>query len=430
MDKKIVKAMNSVLIMVVFVVLYRISLENYLLFHSIAEIFSICIAISIFVITWNAIQFIENNFLILIGIAYLFIGSLDLLHTLSYKGMNIFTDYDYYANQFWIATRFLESITILMSFVILKHKRKINTYKIFIIYLIVTVVIVASILYWDIFPICFVEGVGLTTFKVVSEYIICSILLVSLVVSYYCKEYFDKSLYRQIVFSIIFTILSELAFTFYVSNYGISNMLGHFFKIISFYLIYKAIVAKGISEPHNTIFKELQGQVNTDGLTGLLNHRCLYDNLEAEIDRTYRTKIAFSIILFDIDHFKNINDQFGHTIGDEALASISSTIKNMTRSTDIVGRYGGEEFMVILPSTDLKTCYFVSEKIRKEIEVTKYCKENINITVSAGIAQFDKAYVKESLQNKIAHANELVQEADSNLYKAKQSGRNRTIGID
>ncbi|MBS7528454.1 hypothetical protein KHM83_17340 [Fusibacter paucivorans] len=90
MNKKIIKITNLLLTIAIFIGLYSISLNNYLLFHSVAEIFSICIAFSIFIITWNAIQFIENNFLILIGIAYFFIGSLDLLHTLSYKGMNIF----------------------------------------------------------------------------------------------------------------------------------------------------------------------------------------------------------------------------------------------------------------------------------------------------------------------------------------------------
>jgi len=429
MNKKIIKIINLLLTMAIFIGLYSISLNNYLLFHSVAEIFSICIAFSIFIITWNAIRFIENNFLILIGIAYFFIGSLDLLHTLSYKGMNIFTDYDYYANQFWIATRFLESITILISFVIIKYKKKINIYAIFFAYFVVASLIIGSILFWKNFPICFVSGVGLTPFKIVSEYIISLILLVALAFSYYYRSYFDKRLYQYIVLSIVFTIFSELAFTFYISNYGLSNMLGHFFKIISFYLMYKAIVAKGIKDPHSVIFKELQGQVNTDGLTGLLNHRCLYDKLEDEIGRAYRTKIGFSIILFDIDHFKNINDQFGHTVGDKALVGISSTIKNMTRHTDSVGRYGGEEFMVILPNTDLQNCYRVAEKIRKEIEKTSYCGKGIKITISAGIAQFDKSYIKEEFQNTLVHANELVNIADSNLYKAKLEGRNKTVGI-
>lgn len=95
------KLINIIFILLILIALNITSIFNYLLFHSLAEIFSICIAFTIFLLTWNSKQFLKNNFLIVMGIAYLFIGFLDLLHTLSYKGMNIFTDYDYYSNSFF-----------------------------------------------------------------------------------------------------------------------------------------------------------------------------------------------------------------------------------------------------------------------------------------------------------------------------------------
>ena len=100
----------------VLVGLYFTSRYNYLLFHSLAEIFSIVVAYGIFMIAWNSRKYIENGYLIFIAIAYLFIGGLDLLHTLSYKGMTIFPDYDYYANQLWIAARYMESLALLTAF--------------------------------------------------------------------------------------------------------------------------------------------------------------------------------------------------------------------------------------------------------------------------------------------------------------------------
>ncbi len=424
------KSIGVLFILIIFIFLGKISSYNYLLFHSISEIFSICIAFTIFSITWNSKAFIKNNFLMIIGIAYLFIGFLDLLHTLSYKGMNIFTDYDYYANQVWIATRFLESITLFISFLILNYKKKIDTYIIFTVYLIVTTIIILSIFYWRIFPICFIDGTGLTLFKVISEYIISLILIISLAFSYYYRSTFDKLVYKYIVVSIIFTILSELSFTFYISNYGFSNMVGHFFKIISFYYIYKALIEKGIKEPNNSIFKELQNQVDRDGLTGLFNHRYLYDRLEDEVRRTLRTKIGFSVIILDVDHFKKVNDQFGHLKGDEVLVGISKTIKQLTRSTDIVGRYGGEEFMVILPNTDIKNGFIVAEKIRKGICQMDLCNNDTQITISAGIAQFNETYIKDEsppISTLVVH---LVDAADQNLYKAKSEGRNITCGLD
>ncbi|AFA48671.1 sensor domain-containing diguanylate cyclase [Acetobacterium woodii] len=420
---------NSLITVIILVALYIISLNNYLLFHTSAEIFSICIAVTIFLIVINSQEFIDNNFLIIIGIAYLFIGFLDLLHALSYVGMNIFTDYDYYANQLWIATRFMESITLVIAFIFMNYKRKLNTNLIFITYFIATIAIVLSIFYWKIFPICFIVGEGQTKFKIISEYIISFILLISLTLSYINRKRFDKTLYKYVVFSIIFTIFSELAFTFYISNYGLLNILGHFFKILSFYLIYKAIIEKAIKEPQKAIFTELQNQVNTDGLTSLFNHRYLYDQLEAEITYTFQTKKTFSIIIFDIDHFKKVNDRYGHVIGDKVLLSVGTIITKLTRSIDTVGRYGGEEFMVILPNTGIENCYHIAEKIRIEIEKTDFCQKGINITVSAGIAQFDNPSIGEKYERISILANDFVNIADVNLYNAKSNGRNMTIGL-
>lgn len=412
-------------ISIVLAFLYYTSLYNYLLFHTLAEFFSICIAFTIFVITWNSKKFLKNNLLIILGIAYLFIGGLDLLHTLSYKGMNIFTDYDYYANQLWIATRFVESITILSSFFLIKYKKTLNFNFLFILYSTITSLIIFSIFIWKTFPVCFIDDTGLTEFKVVSEYVISTILLSALIVSYFYRAFFNKQIYQYISISIIFTILSELSFTFYISNYGFSNLVGHFFKIISFYLIYKAIIEKAIKEPHETIFNDLQKQVVTDGLTGLYNHRYLYDKLIEEIQLSRRTDIPFSIILFDVDFFKNINDTYGHVQGDEALKSIATILKTNTRLTDIVGRYGGEEFLIILPNTNKESAYHLAEKIRKEISKADFCENATKISLSGGIAEFNSFFKGDESQIHTILARNLVDQADSYLYKAKSSGRDK-----
>jgi len=237
--------------------LYLTSLYNYLLFHSIAEGFSIVVGFSMFSIAWHSRKIIENNLLLVLGIAYLFLSGLDFLHTLSYKGMNIFTDYDYYANQLWIAARYMESLVILAGLVLLHMNKKIDPNLIVFICMVLTAVILGTIFYWKIFPICFVEGKGLTPFKKVSEYIISFILLADIVFLISLKDRFNPKVFQLVVWSIGFTIGSELAFTFYISNYGFSNLVGHYFKIASFYLIYRAIVVTGISDPYNLIFREL-----------------------------------------------------------------------------------------------------------------------------------------------------------------------------
>ncbi|WP_411680924.1 MASE3 domain-containing protein [Clostridium thailandense] len=429
MKNRYIKIINITFITIILIILYLSSLYNYLLFHTIAEIFSVCIAFTIFVLTWNSNSYLKNNYLILIGISYFFIGVIDLFHTMSYKGMQIFKGYDYYANQLWIAARYFESTMLLISFIYIKSKKKVNIYITFTICTIFTTLIMLSIFAWKIFPICFVEGIGLTPFKKYSEYIICIILMTAIVVLTKNKDTFEGKVYRFIFLSMVCTIISEFAFTIYIDNYGLSNLVGHYFKIFSFYLIYKSIIVKGIQEPYEVIFREmkiteqklfehnciLKDQATVDGLTGLFNHRHLYECLEEEAKICSSIDSTFVVMLLDIDHFKNINDTWGHIIGDKILKELSQVLKENVRSNDIVGRYGGEEFLIKLTETNLNKAFEFAEKIRQAIELKEFT-EGIHLTVSIGI----EIYKGESIS-------ELVGKADNKLYIAKNSGRNKTV---
>lgn len=242
---------------VVLVGLYLTSLSSYLLFHTLVEMFSIVVGFGIFIIGWNSREYIKSNYLVFLAIAYLFIAFLDLLHTMAYKGMGIFTSYDFYANQLWIATRYMESLALLAAFLFLRQKRSFNPYRVFLAFALVTAVIIASVFWWKIFPICFVEGQGLTPFKKISEYVICTILLLDILILVRLRGEFERDVHRLLIWSLIFTILSELAFTFYISNYGLSNLVGHYFKLFSFYFVYKALVETGLIDPHAILFKAL-----------------------------------------------------------------------------------------------------------------------------------------------------------------------------
>jgi signal transduction histidine kinase len=237
--------------------LYLTSLYSYLLFHSLSEIFSIVVACGIFMIAWNSRQFLDNNYFLLVGIAYLFVGGVDLLHTLAYKGMGVFRGYGAdLPTQLWILARYIESLSLLIAPLVLG--RKLRSSLVLIGYSLVVVILLTSIFHWRIFPACFVEGVGLTPFKKRSEYIICLILISSVVLLLRKNKEFDKVVLKLLVASILLTIAAELAFTFYISVYGISNLFGHFCKIISFYLIYKAIIETGLTKPYNLLFRDLK----------------------------------------------------------------------------------------------------------------------------------------------------------------------------
>lgn len=247
--------------LLIFIGLYLTSLYNYLLFHSVAEIFSIVVICGVFLIFWNTRHLVDNGYLLFISIAYLFIAGIDLLHTLAYKGMGVFPEYG--ANlptQLWIAARYVESITLLIAPLWLFRRAKPNVT--FAGYAVLITVLLGAIFYWGIFPDCYIEGAGLTPFKKISEYIISLILLTSIWMLWRYRQKFDPSVYRLLVWAIILTAGGELAFTFYVSVYGLSNLIGHFFKIASFYLIYRALIQVGLTQPYDLLFKELKQREN------------------------------------------------------------------------------------------------------------------------------------------------------------------------
>lgn len=237
--------------------LYQISRYNYLLFHSLLEVFSIVVAGSLFVVVWTSRHYSNNPYLLFIGIAYLFVGGIDLLHTLSYPGINIFPDYPFYANQLWIGARFLESISLFLAFLAGFSSRPFRSTTIFVGYSLGTGLLIASIFVWKIFPECFSSSGGLTPFKKNSEYLICAIILLDMGLLFHYRARFTKRIFRLLLWSMICTIISELAFTFYVNNYDFSNLVGHYFKLFSFWLIYLAIIETSIKEPYQLIFHDL-----------------------------------------------------------------------------------------------------------------------------------------------------------------------------
>lgn len=407
--------------------LYWLSKENYLFFHSIVEFFSICIAFSVFVVTFNSIKYLQTSYLYVVGYAYLFIGILDFLHTMSYKGMAIFTDYDYYANQLWIGARYFESIIILITALLVGKSIKIKEGHFLLAYIGVTAFLLYSIFFSNIFPICFIEGQGQTTFKIISEYIIIGILIAASLVFYHKRHYFRRNVFNDLFLSTAFTIFSEVAFTLYTDNYGVTNAVGHMFKVVSFYLIYKAIVMTGVKEPFAIIFKELnetkeqlmyqnhelQGMAYYDGLTGVHNKRYLLDRIDEEIIRFERDNCPFVLMIIDIDDFKNINDTYGHTVGDDVLKTISRILIKEARASDVVSRYGGDEFIILLLETPKQQAIPIAEKMIKAID-QQAISQNIHVTVSIGLATYEKGSAKD-----------LIDAADKGLYRAKENGKNQ-----
>jgi diguanylate cyclase (GGDEF)-like protein len=164
---------------------------------------------------------------------------------------------------------------------------------------------------------------------------------------------------------------------------------------------------------------QLRQQIGIDGMTRLYNHERFMEILHLEISRASRYKTPLSIIMADLDHFKSVNDFFGHQAGDHALKCVSAQLKDLLRDSDHLARYGGEEFAIILPMTHFKDALLTAERLRKSIETLKivYDKRSLSVTMSFGVAAWE--------ESRKIDVEGFIKMADEALYDAKNSGRNK-----
>ncbi len=168
-------------------------------------------------------------------------------------------------------------------------------------------------------------------------------------------------------------------------------------------------------------YSHLNELLQYDTLTKVYNRRMLENSLSAEIKRVKRYKQSSSILLLDLDHFKNINDTYGHDFGDVVLQKISAGLRDNMRDTDYVGRVGGEEFVIVMPNTEKKTGVLAANRLREKIEKLVFDKAGLHVTISGGVATVpDDAEDIEGLMKK----------ADRALYKAKDKGRNCIVAAE
>lgn len=160
---------------------------------------------------------------------------------------------------------------------------------------------------------------------------------------------------------------------------------------------------------------ELDTLAKTDYLTGVLNRREVVAELHRNMSLAKRHNHPFSIILIDIDYFKQVNDTFGHQIGDEVLKNTTEAINSSVRESDVLGRFGGEEFIILAPYSDIAGTALLAERVRKAVEQLSWNEEGLHVTISLGVAELEMNDT----------ADTLIKRADQLLYCAKDKGRNR-----
>jgi diguanylate cyclase (GGDEF)-like protein/PAS domain S-box-containing protein len=222
--------------------LYAASTYSYLLFHTLVEVFTVIVMSSVFVLAWNTRHWMENRYFLFIGIAFLFVSLIDLLHALAYKGMNIFQGYD--ANlptQLWILARYIQSISLLVAPVWLKKRLPVRT-------TIFGYLVLTSACLWLVFSGRFPA----------SEYIVILILVAGMIPLLANRDRFDPGVLRSLLSFLAVTIATELAFTAYLNVYDSAALIGHLLRLISYFLLYNALIRTGLQQPFDLVFRDLK----------------------------------------------------------------------------------------------------------------------------------------------------------------------------
>jgi len=229
---------------------------------------------------------------------------------------------------------------------------------------------------------------------------------------------------RKRLWSIIIIVIGYLIYAF------LGQFIPHYWEKLGFKVIDRAILALGfvvillISLRSLAIMSgKLSSLAITDGLTGLYNQFYIKERLQEEIYRSDRYKHSLSLLMIDLDDFKALNDKFGHVVGDRILKSFANLIRETIRPSDIPSRYGGEEFLLILPETTSENAVIVAERLRQKVgtypfEISCLKEKNPPFTISIGVCAFP---------GRGRSVEELITLADTALYQAKKEGKNRVV---
>jgi signal transduction histidine kinase len=299
------------------VILHLLSRTNYLLFHVLVELSSIVLAAAVFTIGWNARRMVQNPLFLILATGFLATGLIDLLHTLTYKGMGVFPLLGSNLSvQFWITARAVEAATFLVAAWHLGRPLRVPPWFWLCSFGGVTLLLLGSIWPWQIFPQCFVEGVGLTSFKIAAEYLVATVLGVTGFLLWRRREHLGPRLGGLLLAALIFNIGSELSFTLYVDPYGTANFVGHLFKLVTVILVYHALVEGTLRAPYGTLFRELT---------------TLNRNLDAELHRREATETQLRAANLEFSALYRASQMLHSTL---RLDALSHLILSMVVSPD------------------------------------------------------------------------------------------------
>lgn len=390
------------------VVLVVITRYNDSLFHILAEGLNIILAALIYVLAVKTFRYSKNNPLLFLGYSYFFVGIFYGLHLLSQTGINLFPGLKTNATFATIHLEyFIEAVTFLViPFFIHRHFSK---KRFFGVYFPVTLLLAGGKLsnqlwlfqWWD----------GWFRFQMQLFYGLVILLFTAAGYHFYQKrKQFNSQIYLHIQAAIGFSIIAA-GCDLLTAGRPYFGTMGHLARVIAGLWIYRLIITFGIEAPYDLIFKELKNNVILDPLTGIYNRNGLLEFIRKELGRVRRADSQVGILLMDLDNFKKVNDRYGHLTGDQVLKSFAAILKTTVRESDIVCRFGGDEFVVLIKG-DREVLELVRWRIREAFQSwqeTDGTARKIGLSIGSSLWESD---------DKI-NIEQMLEEADSGMYNEK-----------
>lgn len=398
-------------------ILIVVGVYRYLFFHAVIELVTVFIGISIYIVSAYSRVFTKGSNLIFIGISYLFIGTLDLLHVLTNEGFGLLEIGINESIQFWLSARFFEGFILFFAFFNLHKLKDSKSNNIFSALTLVLIVIILSVVYNDYLPEMYVVGEGYTLYKKFIDVVI--IMVFSLAIfAIYKKESrtFNK---RVLIAAICLKIISQIALLVSSGDTLFLEIGAHISMYLSYVALFMVFVREALTRPYENVFRaykekeiELIEIAKRDSLTGLYNHSNSYKIMSELIQSNSGKKTNLCLMMIDIDDFKCINDKYGHVKGDEILLKIANIFKVCEGPISLAGRYGGDEFIVLFSDCNKELAKDLVKKIFNKMELLSEEVE-VNVTLSIGVAEWKVGY----------SAKDLVRTADFQMYEAKALGK-------
>ena len=281
---------------------------------------------------------------------------------------------------------------------------------------IITLLLVTTVIYIYYQYINFevVEEVDYTSFM--AEILMTSTIFVSLLLLCFSAQSRSSNSYLLIGFTFLFfSLLTDSLDEFFLQPQLMTQIVEDVFQVIGFILVLLGI--RYWNEANKLLYTNLEGLSRTDTLTWMFNRRYFDEKIIEEFNRCKRYKGSFGLLMIDIDHFKEVNDTYGHDVGDEVLREFTDVIRFNIREIDMLARWGGEEFAVLLVDSNIEDAHSMAEKIRSfsEALTVSIDKNKIKFTVSIGCSELS---INDSIES-------MLKRADQCLYQAKNEGRNR-----